>query len=294
MYTNRRPRTVRRPVADRGPAPAAARMALVAAALLLSAAPASAQEAPVVLRLTPQQGQSLTYRYEQDVDIDLPPEFGGSQAVRSRLVLEQTARGVRGDTLRYTTRVHEVSVDVNGGGDALDFSRFEGQAFDATMTRRGEIVRLRPQGQAPSGVEQIEESMRQVGFPLLPPAAVRVGESWTDTTRVEAGTMGVPADGDIVSVNRTTLERLTREGERTVAHLSVSTRFGFEPRRGGLAAMNVEVTGSARDTVRFDVTGGKYLDAGGRQNFVMDMSMPGSSGSLVVRATGRREASLVP
>ena len=257
-------------------------------------AAADVQQSPITLRLDPENGETHVYRYRQNIDIDLPPEFGGAQAVRSNLLLHQTARGSRGDTLRMIHEVREVDVDVSGRGDAMDFSRFEGQRFDATVTRRGEIVRLDPLGEAPTGVGQLRESMRQVGFPLLPPRPVAVGDSWVDTTRVEAGTMGVPADGDVVSVNRTTLERLGEEGDRTVAHLSVVSSFGFEPRRGGMVGMNVEIRGAARDSVRFDVSDGKFLEAGGRQNFVMNMSIPGSPGAITIRATGTRSAELVP
>lgn len=253
------------------------------------------REQPVTLRLDPAQGETLTYRFRQDVNLDLPPQFGGgTRAVRARLLLRQTARDVRGDTLRLRTLVREASVDMNGSRDAMNFSRFEGQRFDASVTRRGELVRLEPLGRAPSGVGQVEESVRQIGFPLLPPRPVEVGDAWVDTTRVEAGTLGVPADGDVISVHRTTLERLTNDGGRQVAHLSLRTRFGFEPRRGGMVGMNVETSGSARDTVRFDVDDGKFLSASGRQELVMNLSLPGSSSAFVVRATGRRTAELVP
>lgn len=269
--------------------------ALVAlAAAAPQASPLAAQEERVALRLSPEVGETDTYRFEQDLDIDLPPEFGGSQAAHFVLVLRQTAQDVSGDTLSLLSEVEDVAVDVSGQQQGLDFSRFEGQRFRARVTRRGEIVSLEPEGEAAAGVDDVRESIRQVGFPVLPPAPVAIGDAWTDTTRVEAGAMGVPASGDIVSVNRTTLERLSEEDGRRIAHLTVRTRFGFEPRGAGMAGMSVQISGSARDTVRFDVTEGRFLDAGGRQQFVMEMALPGTAASMQVRATGERQAKLLP
>lgn len=255
--------------------------------------PAAAQDA-VTLRLGAHQGETATYRFEQDLNFQMPPEFGGDQQVRSRLVLAQAVQRVVGDTIHYRTEVEDIAVEMAGSqatGD-LDFSQFQGQHFVSTVTRRGEVLNLEMPGAAEAG-EQIEHSLRQVGFPILPQRAVRVGESWVDTVRVDASAMALPAEGEIVSINRTTLRGLSRSGESTIAELDVETTFSFEPGARAMPGMQVEMSGTRADDVRFDVTRGRFLGATGRQDFTLEMAMPGASGSFTIQGTAESRATLV-
>lgn len=265
------------------------------AALLLAVLPHVSGAQEVTLRLDPTPGQTQTYRFEQDLDFRMPPEFGGDQQLRSFLLLDQTADRLSADTIHYENVVRDISVDMEGstGAGDLDFSQFKGQTFTSAVTRRGEVVALE-MGEGMAVSDQVEHALRQMGFPLLPDAPVRVGQSWTDTTRVDAAAMAVPAEGEIVSISRTTLRGIGRQGGSQVAELRVETTFAFEPGARALPGMRVEMTGNRADDVRFDVTAGRFLEATGQQDFVLNMTMPGASGTFAIRGTARSRANLEP
>lgn len=277
-----------------------ARTARICLAVSLAVAspvsPLPAQEALVTLRLEARAGDSATYRYEQRIDLRMPPEFGGEQRVASRLVVEQRAEEVSEPSIRYLAQVREVRVEMESSPTAgdLDFSRFEGQRFRMTVDRRGRLQSMTPLDDAGPGVDQLQQSMRQVGFPSLPPGPVRVGESWVDTTRIDAAAMALPAEGEIISVSRTTLERLVGTGRDRVAELRVETDFRFEPGGATIPGMRVDLTGSRSDRVRFDVARGRFLDSTGTQEFEMTMGIPGAASSLSIEGTATSRAELLP
>lgn len=283
--------------------PSRAAPALLLVALLAPGLPGgpalallAAQDGPVTLRLQGRQGDAAVYRFEQDIALQMPPEFGGDQAVGSRLVVEQRVERADEASIRYLAEVRSVSVEMDDSGMAgdLDFSEFEGQRFRMTLSRRGELQEMEPVGEATPGTAQLQQSMRQAGFPVLPVAPVRPGDSWVDTSRVDATAMALPAAGEIVSVHRTTLTRLVSEGTGTVAELAVETSFRFEPAAGAMPGMRVEVTGDRTDAVRFDVTRGRYLASDGSQQFEMTMSIPGATGGLSIRGTATNRTELLP
>ncbi|MFQ5679513.1 MAG: hypothetical protein ACE5HP_08635 [Gemmatimonadota bacterium] len=252
------------------------------------------QESPVILRLKATRGQTSTYSFQQDIDLGMPVELGGSRTVHSRLVVRQSVEGIGLDTIRYLAEVKEISVEMEAnpvGG--LDFSQFEGQRFRLALTPRGQVLDLEPEGTEDAGAEQLRQSMRQMGFPVLPARPVQVGDSWVDTTRVDAAAMALPADGEIVSVNRTTLKKLSRAGDDSVAELLMETEFRFTPRDTSVPGMQVEMEGTRADNVRFDVTNGRFLGARGTQEFVMNMTIPGAPGSLSIQGTAKSTARLL-
>lgn len=254
-----------------------------------------AQEGPVTLRLEARRGDTSAYRFEQRIDLEMPPEFGGRQEVGSLLVVGQRVERVDEDSIRYMAEVRDVTVEMDSApmGSDLDFSRFEGQRFRMTLSRSGELLSVEPVEGAAPGAAQLQQSIRQVGFPTLPRGPVRVGDTWVDTTRVDASAMALPAAGEIVSVNRTTLRRLLSAGEATVAELAVETAFRFEPEVRPMPAMQVDVSGTRSDTVRFDVTRGRFLTSTGSQSFEMTMAIPGASGSLSIQGTATSRAELL-
>ncbi|MFQ5690445.1 MAG: hypothetical protein ACE5HQ_09260 [Gemmatimonadota bacterium] len=236
------------------------------------------------LRLKANEGDSDTYRYEQRIDLKMPPEFGGSHKLASLLVLEQTAQRVVGDTIFFGSEVKDVSVEAGDSSlnAGLDFSRFKGQHFTTKITREARVLEIRMADSTIAGVEAIQQSLRQLGFPTLPDHPVRIGDSWSDTTRVDASTMALPAQGVIVSVNHATLSDLSTRKGTTVADLAVETSFTFQPSGQAFPGLSVDMTGSRADHVRFDVTHGRFLTGTGRQSFTMSMAIPGAAGSMSI------------
>lgn len=269
-------------------------LGLVTVLAALWPAAAAAQDGPVTLRLDPRAGEPETYRYEQDVGLRMPDEFGGARDISSLLVLRQTPRRIEGDTLHYRAEVREIAVHVNGNGEmGPDVSRFRGRRYDMGVTRRGELVSLRPAEPGGAEADALEESLRQFGFPVLPDRPVRVGDRWTRTHRADATAMALPARGEIVAVDRAVLRGLERRDGRTIARIRVESTYRFDPGPGAAPGMRVELTGSRTDDVRFDVDRGRFLDAAGRHDFTVRISIPGAPGRFTIRGDAERRATRV-
>jgi hypothetical protein len=267
--------------------------ALVPLLILAAAAgPLQAQDA-VRLRLDSTAGESLTYRFELNLDIAVPPELGGNQRLESLMVLQQTTQGVRGDTLYFDSAVEDASFSLRSaeGAEMLPdaSANLVGQNFRTAFTRRAEPVIIEIEGQSPQATAQIRSALRQGGFPTLPERAVRVGDRWN------ASEMGMAAPGFLILINDISLQRLSRSGSSTIADILVETAYGFEPDRDAFPGVSVEMTGSRADNVRFDVTRGHFLSARGAQDFTMSLTVPGPGlgQAFAVRGNGESSAGLV-
>ncbi|MEE9578594.1 MAG: hypothetical protein V3W24_03385 [Gemmatimonadota bacterium] len=270
--------------------------ALVPLLILTAAAPLQAQDA-VRLRLDSTAGESLTYRFELNLDIAVPPELGGNQRLESLMVLQQTTRDVRGDTLYFDSTVQDVSFSLRAaeGAEMLpDASAdFLGQNIRTAFTRRAEPIIIEIEGLDPQASAQVRSALRQGGFPTLPERAVRVGDRWKDTVRIRAADMGMAAPGFLILINDISLQRLSRSGSSTIADILVETAYDFEPDRDAFPGVSVEMTGSRADSVRFDVTRGHFLSARGAQDFTMSLTVPGLGQAFAVRGSGESSAGLI-
>ncbi len=270
--------------------------ALVPLLILTAAAPLQAQDA-VRLRLDSTAGESLTYRFELNLDIAVPPELGGNQRLESLMVLQQTTRDVRGDTLYFDSTVQDVSFSLRAaeGAEMLpDASAdFLGQNIRTAFTRRAEPIVIEIEGLDPQASAQVRSALRQGGFPTLPERAVRVGDRWKDTVRIRAADMGMAAPGFLILINDISLQRLSRSGSSTIADILVETAYDFEPDRDAFPGVSVEMTGSRADSVRFDVTRGHFLSARGAQDFTMSLTVPGLGQAFAVRGSGESSAGLI-
>jgi hypothetical protein len=276
-------------------------LAIPAFAMALTAlgawpAPGRAQDA-VQLRLDSKAGESLTYRFELDLDIVVPPELGGSQRLESLMVLQQTTRQVRGDTIYFDSTVRDASFSLRSaeGAQILPDASEDllGQRFRTAFTRRAEPISIEIEGQPPQASAQIQSALRQGGFPTLPDRPVRVGDRWKDTVRVRAADMGMAAPGNLLLINDISLRRLSRSGSSTIADILVETVYEFEPDPGAFPGVRVEMTGSRADSVRFDITRGHFLSARGAQDFTMNLTVPGLGQGFAVQGSGESSAGLV-
>lgn len=249
------------------------------------------------LRLDSEAGETLTYRFELNLDIGVPAELGGGQRLESLMVVRQTTQDVRGDTLFFDATVEDASFSLRSeeGMEMIpDVSKdLAGQSFRTALTRRGEPLDLHIEGQDPQASAQVRSALRQGGFPTLPDRRVRVGEAWRDTVRIRAADMGMAAPGVLVLINDISLQRLSRSGSSTIADILVETRYEFEPDEDSFPGVSVEMTGSRADNVRFDVTRGHFLSARGAQDFTMNLTVAGLGQSFSVRGSGESSASLL-
>ena len=269
----------------------------LAAVLAFGEAPRAQAQDAVRLRLNSEQGESVTYRFALDFDIAVPPELGGGQRLESLMVLQQTTEDVRGDTLYFDSMVRDASFSLRSasGAQMLPDASAEliGRNFTTAFTRRGQPIDIEVEGQDAQATAQVRSAMRQGGFPTLPEGAVRVGDRWRDTVRLRAGDIGMAAPGNLVLINDISLQRLSRSGSSTVADILVETVFQFEPDGDAMPGVNVDMTGSGADNVRFDVTQGRFLSARGAQDLTLNLTVPGLRQSFAVQVSGRSSAGLV-
>jgi len=251
----------------------------------------------VLLRLDSPIGESLSYRFEINLNIAVPPVLGGSQRLESLMVVQQTTTDVRGDTLYFDATVREANFSLRSedGGEMLPnvSEDLAGQSFRTAFTSQGEPVDIQIEGQSPEASAQVRSALRQAGFPTLPGHPVAVGDRWRDTVRIRAADMGMAAPGFLVLINDISLVRLRSSGSATIADLLVETTFEFDPEEGTSSGLSVEVTGSRADNVRFDVTNGHFLSASGAQDFTMKMTVPGLGSSFSVQGSGESTALLI-
>lgn len=268
--------------------------------------PAGAQQRastaePVYLRLSPEPDRSLVYAHRIRAEMEAPPELGGSRSLTSRMRLRQTPVRVGADSLDLRIEVEAISVSADSvPGERLpDLTRHRGAVYLARLTTRGELVSMGGDGSGGGGVGRggvspVRRSVRMGGFPTLPDEPVRPGDSWVDTTRVEAGVVqGMMTEGTTVAVSRTTLEELRREGETRLAELSVVTSYSFERADSVPSSVRADMSGSGSSTVRFDVGNGRFLHAESGQDYTVNVGLPDSPRTLSVRFRVESEARLV-
>lgn len=292
---------------QRTPASRLRRTALLALSVLVlgAASPAAAQEEPVLLRLKPHQGQADTYRFESELTLETAsemPQAPPRQTIRTRMVVRQAAETVGEETIDYVSEIEDYEVDLEiPGMDSTTRERVkqgaeqaEGARFRLSVTPTGRVTELDLGELAATGQgsNQLEQTLRQMGFPYFPDRPVSAGESWSHEQSMDWSGMGLPIQGDLVTESRSTLEELTREGDSTVARILVESTFAFEPAGGG-QGWEIELSGSSAQRLRFDVTAGRLLGGRGSQDFVFTIRVPSQQTTITMNGSGQSTAVLV-
>lgn len=280
----------------RAPRGRLAALAALALAVLLAGFPRVAeaqQQGPVTLRLKGKQGQKNVYKYETNLEQQLPPQMGGKQTMKITMVVSQELEGTSGDTLHYSTTLDtlDMSLPQMEAGAAPDISQYQGQSFDVWVTGRGNVVEMPDSAQDPIAAS-ISRSMRQLGFPALPNGPVKVGQSWTDTTHMDAGSLGLQVAGEVTAISHTTLSKLSKDAGATIADLDVHSSYRFQQDTTQAAMMNIDVSGTRATTVRFDVTNGRLYSSSGSQNYTVTISGAGLQNPANITGTGTSTAVL--
>lgn len=282
-----------------------AALAALFAAILGAATSAAAQEGPVLLRLKAEEGQADTYRFESEMTFEVAsemPQAPPRQTVRTRLIVRQTAEAIEEAAVRYVSEIRDYEVDLEMPG--MDSTtremvrrgaeRAEGARFRLSVTPTGRVTEL-DLGElagAGQGANQLEQTLRQMGFPYFPERPVAVGESWSHETSMDWSAMGLPVDGALVTESTSTLEELTHEGDSTVAGILVESTFAFEP-ADDAEGWEIELSGSAAQRLRFDVDAGRLLGGSGSQDFVFTIRVPGQGQTITMNGSGTSSATLV-
>ncbi len=241
-------------------------------------------------------GQTLLYQHEKQQRLQLPEQLGGEAVTRTFLRLSQRVENRGRDSVVVSSEIQEFRFEVDPRPEQLpDLSRLEGLRFRSTSTPAGRIYRIEVEGTSGPVAkplrDQIEVWLRELGFPALPPGPVRVGESWTDTSRVPlSALLGLQGDTDAVEVRTTTLSSIDRTAGETIARIEVVTRWTDE---GEGPSPEVSVRGSSSQSVRFDLDRNLFRDSRGTSRIAVEISSASGAPPIRIDAEGSYETRLL-
>ena len=251
---------------------------------------------PVTLRLGGAPGRVLSYAHVNRLALELPDELGRRATTRTSLRLDQEIESRGTDSVVVLSELREFQFDVDPRPEELpDLSRLQGLRFRSTSTPAGRIYRIEIEG-AGGPVQkqfrdQVEAWLRGLGFPALLPGPARIGDSWTDSTRVPlAALLGLQAEAEAIEVRTTTLADVDLEQGAPIAQLNVETRWTDDPVS---TARNVIVRGASSQTARFDVRQGVFLDSRGTSRMRVEINAGSGAPPLAIAAEGSYETRLV-
>jgi len=286
------------------PAPPAT---LVAAFLVLLGAPPAgiadlgAQETAtperVTLRLAPRADARSEYRHEKRLELRLPPELGGDVATRTVLRLAQDVEESAADSVVFGAEILEIRFEADPAPpDLPDLAALEGLRFRLVTTPAGRLYRVDLPGAtgpvARALRDQVESWLRELGFPALPAGPVRVGDSWTDTTRVPLATLlGLRSEAEAVEVRTTTLEAIEGAPGARIARLAV--RSAWSGRQGPEDAPDLAVEGGGSQEVEFELEAGRFTRAVGTSRIEVLVFDGTGAPPRRLEAVGRQETRLV-
>ncbi|MCL7961281.1 MAG: hypothetical protein M8860_00350 [marine benthic group bacterium] len=250
----------------------------------------------VRLELGAEPGRTLVYQHEKHLRLQLPEELGGEAETRTYLRLGQRVESRGPDSVVVSSEIREFRFEVDPRPDQLpDFARLEGLRFRSTSTPAGRIYRIEVEGTsgpvANSLRDQVEVWLRELGFPALAPGPVKVGESWTDTSRVPLSTLlGLQGDTDAVEVRTTKLSSIERTAEGAVAQIDVVTRWTDA---GEGPSPEVSVRGSSSQAVRFDLDRKLFQDSRGTSRIRVEISSASGAPPIRIDAEGSYDTHLL-
>ena len=279
---------------------------LVAFLLLLGAPPTGsadlrAQEtaAPgrVTLRLAPRSGVRSEYRHEKRLELRLPPDLGGDVETRTVLRLAQEVEETAADSVVFGAEIVEIRFEAEPAPpDLPDLGGLEGLRFRLVTTPAGRLYRVDLPGAtgpvARALRDQVESWLRELGFPALPAGPVRVGDSWSDTTRVPLATLlGLRSEAEAVEVRTTTLEAIEGSAGARTARLAVRT--AWSGRKGPEDAPDLTVEGAGSQEVEFELEAGRFTRTVGTSRIQVLVFDGTGAPPRRIEAVGRQETRLV-
>ena len=262
--------------------------------LVPTAAPGQTPD-PIVLRLGGDPGGTARYRHAKQLSLHLPEELGGEATTRTMFRLDQTVEASAHDSVVVSSEIREFRFEVDPAPDQLpDLGRLEGMRFRSTATPSGRIYRIEVDGASgPVAAplrDQVETWLRELGFPALPVGPTRPGDSWVDTTRVPlSALLGLQGTAEAVEVRTTTLRAVDETPHGPTALLDVRTEWTSG---GEGPSPDVIVRGSSRQSVRFALESGWFVDSSGTSFIRVEISSGAGAEPLRIDAEGSYETKL--
>ena len=251
---------------------------------------------PIVLRLGGDPGGTAHYRHEKRLSLHLPEELGGEVSTRTVFGLDQTVEASARDSVVVRSEIREFQFEVDPVPEQLpDLEQLEGMRFRSTATPSGRIYRIEVDGASGPVAkplrDQVETWLRQLGFPALPVGSTRTGDSWVDTTRVPlSALLGLQGTAEAVEIRTTTLRAVDETLHGPTALLDVRTEWTSD---GEGPSPDVIVRGSSRQSVRFALESGWFVDSSGTSFIRVEISSGAGSEPLRIDAEGSYETRLL-
>lgn len=241
----------------------------LAAVLIAGCAAGASNAAPLTLRFRPAAGTLHRYVYEQRVTMradsgtPLPP-----QDVTLRIYLTQAVGAGEADGIPVTSTIDSLSLD-NGALPASFLEAVEGRArglqtltvLDQRMrTIRHEVVNRA--GLDAGRLDAFEQGTSGLAFPL-PEGPVRVGDSWTVTTRLPTGQMLPGTAGPLEAATTLTVRQVRIAGSDTAVLLDVESRLPEAPIPVdmGIGRSALRLSGTLAGEQEFSVSRGTVVRA---------------------------------
>ena len=230
-------------------------------------------DGPLLLRLTPPEGQVSRYVFSTETSIESPMmPSTGSPLITMVWQQTQTVLNVDDEVIRVSGTVDSASTTMDTGmpmpgmDDLLpDFS---GMSFTFDMDRRGSVLRVVESRGVPedAGVS-VESIVQGAGHSVLPAEEVSPGDSWMLETPIEiplgtGGTMSMDMEFTYTFVSL----------DDGVATLSFDGPMDMGMDFEGMA---MNGSGTLSGTLVIDLADGRYVSQTSRQS--MDMSVAGTS-----------------
>lgn len=272
--------------------PVSALLAVVPAILTAPAEAAGQTSEPVVLRLGGEPGGTARYQHEKRLSLSLPIELGGEASSVTRFRLDQTVEHSAEDSVVVSSEIRDFRFDVDPApANIPDLRQLDGMRFRSTATPSGRIYRIEVSGTAGPVAkplrDQVETWLRELGFPALPAGPASPGDSWVDTTRVPlSALLGLQGTAQAVEVRTTTFRAVDETVHGPTALLDVRTEWTSA---GEGPSPDVRVRGSSRQSVRFALQSGWFVDSRGTSIIRVEISSGSGADPLRIDAEGSYE-----
>ena len=236
-------------------------------------------EAPLLLRMSPPEGQVSRYAYAMETSVESPTmPSTGDPLVAMVWQQVQTVLSADDDVIRVRGAVDSASTTIGIPMPGMDdmLPDLSGMSFTVDVDPRGSVLRIVESEGVPEDAGVTVESMLQgAGHAVLPEAKVSPGDSWRVETPIEIP-MG---SGGTISMDM----------EFTYTFLSLADGLATLSFDGPMdidmdfQGLGMSGSGTLSGTLVVDLVEGRYVSQASRQN--MEMSVAGMSTTVNTTTT---------
>jgi hypothetical protein len=234
-------------------------------------------DTPVLLRLTPPEGQVSSYAASVQTEVDSPMTPSSGPLMTIRMQHTQTVLGVEDNVIRYRTTMDSMTTTSAMSGITGMLPNFTGSTMTVeTDTRGRQLGVTSTQGMPDVGVSLDGIMQQSTSHFVLPEHEVSPGDSWTQGAPMNLP-MG-PTGGSMSMEVETTYTFVSLEGG--LATLSFEGPFNMD---ADMAGMGMTGSGTMAGTMVVDLAEGRFLSQSSRTS--LDLNMAGMAMKSTVTTT---------